>query len=85
MAGWLNEDASEELPVRRTDTNGSLAFEFHVGMGGGWPVIRSAKSVTLRVGQANGEPCRVDWASWLLDMPHFTLELPEPTEAARRN
>ncbi|HVA85015.1 MAG TPA: hypothetical protein VNF73_01730 [Candidatus Saccharimonadales bacterium] len=82
VAGWLNEDASEELPVRRTDINGALAFEFRVGMGGGWPVLGSAKSVTLRVGQANGGPCRVDWASWLLDMPQCTLELPAQTDDA---
>ncbi len=77
VAGWLNEDASAPLPVRRTDANGALALEFHVGMGGGWPALGSAKSVTLCVGQANGGPCRVDWAAWLLDMPQFTLGLPE--------
>ncbi len=76
VAGWLNEGAREEHPVRRTDSAGSLAFEFHVGMGGGWPVIGHAKSVTLRVGQANDGPCRVEWAAWLLDMPQLTLELP---------
>jgi hypothetical protein len=79
VAGWLNEGASEEHRVRRTDANGSLAFEFHVGMGGGWPVLGHAKSVTLRVGQANGGPCRVEWAAWLLDMPQLTLELPAGT------
>ena len=76
VAGWLNEDASVEREVRRADTNGALAFAFYVGVGGGWPVLGSAKSVTLRVGQANGGPCRVEWASWLLDMPQLTLELP---------
>jgi hypothetical protein len=28
VAGWLNEDASEEPPVRRTDTNGGWPSSF---------------------------------------------------------
>jgi hypothetical protein len=53
-------------------------------MSGGWPVIGHAKSVTFRAGQANGVPCRVEWASWLLDVPQLTLELPAGLRERRR-
>jgi ribosomal protein S14 len=76
VASWLNEGASGKLPVRRTDTDGALALEFHVGMGGGWKATHYAKSVAFRVGQANGRTCRVKWASWLLDEEQFSLDWP---------
>lgn len=55
LADW--QDGAEL--VESTDPDGNPNFDLTFSLSGGWSMAAAAKSHAQRIGQANGNPCRV--------------------------